>query len=353
MRVGYFPYKPGGNPFQSLFSEALESAGNEVIRIAPEKWFPLQKLSQHDTDIVQLDWPHDWYRGRNVATAIVKQLMYREGLRRFRKRPVVWTAHNLVAHDAEDVDFEKAMIQKLIDVTDGIIVMSERSKAQLAEVYSVPASTVVKVIPHGHYVDVYENNTDRGTSRKHLGLPQEAKIALSLGRIMPYKGLEELIVAHGEVSEPGSLLVIAGSCSSNAYVEKLKALAAKNTTAQSTIRIDAGFIDDTDLQFYFNAADFIALPFRQILNSGSLMLAMSFGKCVLAPDIGSIREVVCQEGWLSYSADASNGLHQALAKCYQWDGVEQRERQVKAYVLQNYGWESIGKCASDLYQAIS
>lgn len=352
MRIGYFPYQPGGNPFQSLFADALEQAGNEVMRIPPEKWFPLKKACSHNVDLLQLDWPHDWYRGRNRATTLLKQLMYNDGLRRLKKQPVVWTAHNLIAHDADDVDFEKAMIQKLIDITNGIIVMSELSKAQLHETYSVSESTVVKVIPHGHYIDVYENKASRADSRLYLGLPRDAKVALSLGRIMPYKGLEELIVAHGELREPNSFLLIAGSCKSLEYVEKLKSLAEKYSGAEAKIRVDATFVADNDLQFYFNAADYVALPFRNILNSGSLMLAMSYGKCVVAPDIGSIREVVCKSGWIDFQAGTPDGLKQGLSRAFSLDDIAQREKKVKDFVEEKYAWGSIGQSAGDLYRAI-
>ena len=135
MRVGYFPFKPGGNPYQTLFANAIEHAGHSVLKIPPSKWFPLQKASFAKVDLLQLDWPHDWYRGKSAFTRFLKQLMYVDGLRKIKKIPVVWTAHNLVAHDSENIAFEQAMIQKLIDVTDGIIVMSERAKKQLEGMY--------------------------------------------------------------------------------------------------------------------------------------------------------------------------------------------------------------------------
>src|SRR5690606_10250440 len=42
---------------------------------------------------------------------------------------------------------------------------------------------------------------------------------------------------------------------------------------------------------FFAASDVVVLPFRNILNSGSLILALSFNRPVVAPAIGSLTEL--------------------------------------------------------------
>jgi len=54
------------------------------------------------------------------------------------------------------------------------------------------------------------------------------------------------------------------------------------------IKVFLDFIPDNDIQIYMNAADIIVLPYLDILNSGVAILAMSFGKPVIAPRTGSI-----------------------------------------------------------------
>ena len=151
MKVVYFPYRPGGNPYQSLFASALEKAGLQVERVSPSKWLPLQRVGRVEGDILQLDWPHDWYRGRSRLSEIAKRIMYVNGLKRLSKKPLVWTVHNLVAHDARDLQYEMRMIQKLINVSNGLIVFSELAKTQLYDTYRIPHDTKVSVVYHGHY----------------------------------------------------------------------------------------------------------------------------------------------------------------------------------------------------------
>ena len=46
------------------------------------------------------------------------------------------------------------------------------------------------------------------------------------------------------------------------------------------------YIPDAELQVWLRAADVVVLPFRDILTSGSAILALSFGRAVVAPALG-------------------------------------------------------------------
>ena len=86
MIVSNFPYAPSQNPYQRLITEAMESVGIEVVRIPPEKWWPLHKAASVESDIIHLDWPHDWYTGKNFLTQAIKIKMYLKGLKQLEKK---------------------------------------------------------------------------------------------------------------------------------------------------------------------------------------------------------------------------------------------------------------------------
>ena len=86
LRVGIFPYNPGYNPYQRLYTEALEAAGATVIRIEPRKVLPVHHALAFNADVLHLDWPHDLYLGRTPALQFAKRLMYGWGLRRLREQ---------------------------------------------------------------------------------------------------------------------------------------------------------------------------------------------------------------------------------------------------------------------------
>jgi glycosyltransferase involved in cell wall biosynthesis len=355
MRIGYFPYAPGENPYQRLFAQALESAGETVVRIPPRKLFPLQTAVRHPVDLLQLDWPHDWYEGRNALTRAIKQLMYRDGLRRLRRLPVVWTAHNLAAHDAADSAFERRMIQSLINACDGVIVLSRASAALLRESYSIGENARVEVIHHGHYIGCYPNGISREAARRRLGLPDDARIVLSLGRLQPYKGLEDLMHAFATIARRGDVLLLAGSVASDDYGARLRATSAAVATGRSDVRIEIrdSLVPDDELQVYFNSCDVVALPFRKVLNSGSLLLAMSFGCAVVAPRLGSIPEVACPDGWFGYDADDAAGLHAALDSALAARDRPGLRQRVLDFTASHYDWRSVGAKAAGLYREIT
>jgi glycosyltransferase involved in cell wall biosynthesis len=355
MRIGYFPFAPGENPYQRLFAQALEAADETVVRIPPRKLFPLQAAVRQPVDLLQLDWPHDWYGGRNAATRAIKQLMYRDGLRRLRRLPVVWTAHNLAAHDAADPAFERRMIQSLIDACDGVIVLSRASEALLRESYSVGPDTRVEIIHHGHYIGCYPNRITRDDARRRLGLPHDARIVISLGRLQPYKGLEELIDAFTAIARPGNVLLLAGSVVSDDYRLRLRAASAAATTRRPDVRIEIrdALVPDDELQVCFNACDVVALPFRKVLNSGSLLLAMSFGCPVVAPRLGSIPEVACPDGWFGYEAGDAAGLRAALESALAVRDRSALRQRVLDFTAKNYDWRSVGTKAANLYSDIT
>ena len=235
--VGSFPYAPANNPYQLLFTNSLESAGLNVDRIPPEKWFPLQKLATTTCDLFHLDWPHDWYLGRNSLSQLLKRWMYLNGLSKIKSKPVVWTVHNLVAHDSPNADYEKQMIQALINVCSGLMVMSNSSHHQLCEQYDVPESTSVIKVAHGHYIDAYPNQISRSEARRELELEESGRVYLSFGAIRPYKGHEKLIKAFNAVGKSNDNLVIAGN-GQREYAEHLKSCYNGELSASNSLRVN-------------------------------------------------------------------------------------------------------------------
>jgi len=127
-----------------------------------------------------MDWPHDLYSGRTPLLRRAKRVMYALGLRRLARTPLVWTAHNLTAHDAPDRNDEVRMIQRLVDRCDGIVTFSRPRGPPSGD---LPRSSVdpVEVIYHGHYIDAYPNTMTRAEARERLGLDPGARVVLSLG----------------------------------------------------------------------------------------------------------------------------------------------------------------------------
>ncbi|MDB4483528.1 glycosyltransferase [bacterium] len=355
--IGSFPYAPGQNPYQHLITAAIESAGNIVNRIPPSKWLPLQKAISSNCDILHLDWPHDWYNGKNLALRTLKTAMYRWGLKTLKEKPVIWTAHNLVSHDCCNLQREQKMIQLLINQCQGIMVMSDSARDELYQHYRVPSYTEVRKIYHGHYIDCYKNELSREEARKKLSIEQSAFVYLSIGSIQPYKGHRELIDVFSEISKPEDVLMIAGG--GNKHFLKQVQDQIKSSSGQGKIKLIPRFIPDDELQFFFNAADVSVFPFKKVLNSGSIMLAMGFGSPIVAPRLGSIPEVVIPSHYYGYSPlnESLEGLKTALKNAKRETHgnrkFEKTKRELIDCVRRRYDWSKIGIELSNWYREIT
>jgi beta-1,4-mannosyltransferase len=352
LTVGYFRYEPGINPYQRLFARALEQAGLKVDRIGPRKFFPINSALARRIDLLQMDWPDTLYLGRNAVMSWAKRRMYHAGLHRLEDFPLVWTVHNLVGHDAPDAAYHRRMTQILIDRCGGIIVMSQAALRLLSENYRVPERTRVAVIPHGHYIDAYTNVVTREQAREYFSLNESGRMVLFLGSMRPYKGVEELMSAFAGLARRGDMLVLAGPTLDPAYGERLRSLAAGPLPAGAQIRVVPEAIPDDMLQTYFNAADLVALPFRSILNSGSALLAQSFARCVIAPAIGSLPEVLSSDGFFGYDPARPSALADTLRDSLARGDLLARGLRAREYLRDRYDWGGIGRRARELYEHV-
>ncbi len=353
--VGSFPYAPGYNPYQSLFASSLERAGARVYRIAPRKIFPVGYALNQPVDVLHFDWHQDWYNGRNWLSLRFKEVAYRHALRNPPRIPIVWTAHNLVTHDSKKRSYDHEMTQLLISRLSGIVVMSEASACMLKDTYCVSKETRMLKLYHGHYADFYPNTVNRSDARDALGIKREEFVYLCLGALRRYKGHLQLIRAFAEGASPGSRLVIAGPCFTSDYLDELKLLVVQICARCPDIKIDihAAAVPEQELQLFFNAADVCVLPFVDVLNSGSLLLAMSFGIPVVAPRIGSIPEVAIAEYFEGYDPNAENGLGVAMQNAlrrFTKNSLDSRSYIDRVKKL--YSWDENAQKLLDLYREL-
>lgn len=134
--------------------------------------------------------------------------------------------------------------------------------------------SVIPDIPFHHY---YPNSSTKVNSRLHLGIGKKSFVYLFFGRIERYKGIENLITAFSEMALSTDCLLIAGECIDPDYLRKLKDLSG----GHPNIVWYNAFVEKNSVQYFFNAADIVVLPFKKIDHSGSVDLSLSFAKPVI------------------------------------------------------------------------
>jgi glycosyltransferase involved in cell wall biosynthesis len=119
-----------------------------------------------------------------------------------------------------------------------------------------------------------------------LDIPPNDFVAVFIGQVRPYKGVGRLIASFLETQLANSKLLVAGTAS-DGMKRELAAAAGTN----SNVRLSLEFVNQDDVQKYLRAADLVILPFTEILNSGSAILALSFDRPILAPAYGALAEL--------------------------------------------------------------
>jgi glycosyltransferase involved in cell wall biosynthesis len=206
-------------------------------------------------------------------------------------------------------------------------------------------ATPVRVIAHGSYVGAYGPRRTKNSSRAALGLPADDFIAVNLGTVRPYKGLELLLEAWD--SAAGSL-VIAGGAKDLACAAQLRAQAS--VLSGVDLRLD--FVPDADLPTWFAAADVVVLPYRKLLTSGMLLAALSYGVPVVAPDVAPVRELVGEgeQGFLFRPNDQA-ALRAALARAASHPNLAGLGERAYQAALP-FDWPSIAARTAALYREI-
>jgi glycosyltransferase involved in cell wall biosynthesis len=251
---------------------------------------------------------------------------------RWRGAKIVWTIHNLKAHEAIHPSLEARFWRHFIPRVDGAISLSETGLRLAKERFPALRDVPTTAIPHGHYRDEYPQSLVAG--REVLGIPPEARVILFFGAVRAYKNVDALVRAFRDVSTPDALLYIVGRPNTKSLTETILKLAAEDRR----VRLVFEFVKPEDVSKFMQAADLVVLPYRAILNSGSALLSLSLNKPVLVPDLGSMGDLRNDFGseWVrTFSEDLDST---ALESALDWAA---QSRPAVCCMPEKYNWRSI------------
>jgi len=313
---------PKSNPYVVQLVRALESEGIAV------RYFSWKTAFSGKYDVFHIHWPEQLYaRRRRIGTAwALLGLITLLFTLRVRRIPVVRTLHNQAPHDVRGKvhRFAYRAVERSTRVT---IVLD---KAHLLDVARQVA------IPHGHYIDWMSAYPKKRVQPNRV---------LFFGLIRPYKNVESLISAFGGVHTDGAALEIVGQPATRAYGEAIIKLAHRNHGI--TVRLK--YVDDADLVSEITRSQLIVLPYGDLYNSGSLILALSLKRPVLVPDSPIARSIAAEvgDGWITlYSGELSSSALESALEDRKIDSGND------APDLTERSWADAGKHHSRLYRRV-
>jgi glycosyltransferase involved in cell wall biosynthesis len=115
------------------------------------------------------------------------------------------------------------------------------------------------------------------------------------------------------------------------------------------------FIGDDELGAYFERADVVALPYRQIDQSGVLFTALAFGKPLLLTRVGGFSEIADDHAAaLAVEPDDLSAIAHGLSELL--NDPEARAKYAtaaKSLAHGEFAWSSIARRTLDLYRTIA
>lgn len=237
-----------------------------------------------------------------------------------------------------------------------IIAECPQDKEDLINYYQAPVNKIT-IIPCGvNLNEVYA--VDKEKAREILHLPKEDKIILQLGRMVPRKGVDNVIMALAQLNMSDVKLIIVGSnvpASSGEVdheLERLRKLAADLKVADQVIF--AGQRNRYELKHYYSAADvFITTPWYEPFGITPLE-SMACGTPVIGSDVGGIKYSVAdgRTGLLVPPRDPVS-LAAAIFKLLQDDTLRQEmgSNAIKR-IHALFTWECVARKMKYLYQQV-
>jgi glycosyltransferase involved in cell wall biosynthesis len=327
-----------------FYRAALGAQGSRTRRLA--------KLLQHVPDML---------RYRHVAsTADIVHfqwltVQHLDGLllpRRRDGRALILTAHDVLPREPRPG--QRAAQRRLYERFDAVVVHSEHGHARLIGELGVDAGKV-HTIPHGAFTHLaktpatgspHDTGPPHDTGSPHdTGPPHDTErpVVLCFGLMRPYKGLDVLVEAWRGIE--GAELWIVGMPRMD--------ISGLRAAAPPGVRFDARFIADAELSAYFQRADLVVLPYREIDQSGVLFTALAFGKPLLLSDVGGFPEVAATGAARTVPAGDPAALRETLRELLA-DPAARAElaAAARAAAAGRYSWEDIARTHLRLYEQL-
>jgi glycosyltransferase involved in cell wall biosynthesis len=238
----------------------------------------------HSVRLVHLNWFENLDESSifRALTSFFKKMIVLTTIKVSGKK-LVWTMHNRISHEKKTSLLSNWIRYFLIHWSHRIIIHSEISRSLLVERYS-GVSAKIFYLPHPEFIGDY------GPIPIHEPdvLISKPLVLLFMGAVKPYKNLELLIKAVSPFKERVKL-IIAGNPNSDAYRHKIIHMASP----AGNIDLRLKFIPDHEIPSLVQESDVLVLPYDLIssLNSGTVLLAFSYRKTVICPEIGTIEDL--------------------------------------------------------------
>ena len=312
-----------------------------------------------DADLVHV---HTWY---THWAGILMKLNY--------GRPLVVTVHSLEPlrpwkreQLGGGYDFSVWVEKTALEMADGIIAVSESTKADVLRLFDVDPARV-QVINNGIDLEEYRERRDNAVLARH-GIDPVRPYILFVGRITRQKGIVHLVRALKHLDPGFQVVLCAGAPDTPEIAEEMKAaVELARQERPGVIWIEEMVSKEEIIPLYSQAELFVCPSIYEPFGIINLE-AMACGTPVVASAVGGIPEVVVhgETGLLVpveqmtvapfEPVDAETFAHDLAAAINELMRDEPRRRKMaeaaRRRVEEQFSWSAIARRVADLYREV-
>lgn len=223
----------------------------------------------------------------------ISDLVFYKVVKMLTHAKLIFTAHNVLPHNSGKR--YAASFKKIYHLFDRIIVHSKRTRHEMLGKFRLPSDHVVVIVHgiHPMHCDKCLYAQQEEELDKKYGLSGKFVFS-SLGEQSPYKGIDMLARVWAETealrSDDNLRLIIAG---------KVKGLDLSMLEGINNVTVVDKRISDEEYFYLLIHSDVQLFPYRQISQSGALMIALAHHIPVLVTDEGALTDAlnVANVGW--------------------------------------------------------
>ena len=317
--------------------------GERVIKVreAVGGVFRLQHLLvRRRPALLHVQWPTDL----DVAYAVLAKRIFGTHL--------VYTVHNPTGR-VNQPEPHPTNQRRLISLAD--LVLTHGPLLRERVIHAHPrAEHKTFAVEHGNYEHIIEHRYTRAEARAKLELEADGPVFTFAGQLSPRKGLDLLIEAFTEYSRGGhsGTLLIAGIATDRDYELKLRELA---NASEASVRwiVSRSTVTQTMLDLAIGAATQVVLPFPDASQSGSLILAMTHGRCVVSTTVGEIPRTLKERGILIAPGERGELIRALELAERDPELCDELGGRARRYALEQLSWSEIAAKTLRLYEGVN
>lgn len=262
---------------------------------------------------------------------------------------IVFTAHDLVNTDQEQISTPKALI-RLYSLFDRIIAHSQQNRLLIASRFRASLNKIV-VHPVGDYSLMAMGNLKQPAAREELHIPIDHNVLLFCGYIRKYKGLglllEALVEARTKIEN--IVLIVAGEAKED--FRPYRQLIERHRL-EANVMLDLRYLPHYDMSRYLIAADIVVLPYLRLFQSGLVRLAHAHKRPVIASKVGDLPMVVIDNvtGFL-VEPGSLNSLVTAITNAFsEKQNLAAMGEKANHWMSENFSWNQTADATARIYR---